>query len=77
MLSCFIKPFTYWQIKKILKYEYWIDLERVQIYKGNRYGKPNKYVLLHEDGTLAYKHEVTLDILREYLTLEGYDTDYE
>lgn len=77
MLKCFVQPFTYWQIKKILKFEYWIDLERVYHYKGNRYGNPNRYILLREDGTLAFPQEVTLDNLREYLTQQGYTTDYE
>lgn len=77
MLPCFVKPFTYWQIKKILLNDFWIVLQRQYTYKGNRGGQPNKYVLLHEDGTLAYNHEVTLDILREYLTKEGYDIDYK
>lgn len=77
MLKYFIQPFTYWQIKKILKNEFWIQLERVYYYKGSRYGKPNMYVLLNEDGTLAFPREVTLDNLREYLTMEGYTTDYD
>lgn len=77
MSHCSVKAFTYYQIKNILKYEYRINLQKVTTYMGKNPVKPNKYILLYEDYTLAFKDEVTLDELREFLTTEGYDLDYE
>ena len=78
MLPCFIKPFTYWQIKNILSNDYWIELQDINDYKYARYGRKKRYVLVYEQtGELAFQDYVTLDSLREYLTLQGYTLDYK
>ena len=71
MLDCFILPYSYHRIKQIFRDEYNYSLERIYIYKGSRYGKPNLYKLVDSDGNTVLAN-ITLQALRAYLTAEGY-----
>ena len=41
-------------VKRILRYEYGIHIEPVQIFINTKNRKQNKYVLLYEDGRRAF-----------------------
>ncbi len=71
MLDCFIKNYSYHRIKQIFRDDYGLTLQRIYTYKGTRYGKPIRYNLVTEDGTIELAN-VTLKALRQHLTAEDY-----
>ena len=71
MLDCFIRPYSYHRIKQIFRDDYLLNLERIYIYKGTRYGQAPRYNLVNVDGEIVM-YNVTLQALRIYLTNEDY-----
>lgn len=68
--SCFVLRYSYHRIKQIFRCDYDLELVPVVDYKGTRYA-PKKYNLVRTDGTIELAN-VTLDALRQYLSVEGY-----
>ena len=68
---------NYRAIKELLLCEFNIDLVRCQVNIGTN-SQPDKYMLLKQDNTLAYPEPITIDLVIEWLTKNGFSiTDYE
>lgn len=68
---------NYRAIKELLLCEFNIDFVRCQVNIGTD-AQPDKYMLLKQDNTLAYPEPITIDLVIEWLTQNGFSiTDYE
>lgn len=72
MLPCFVKNYSYWRIKHIMTEDYGLELKKLPIYKGARYGQPARYDLVDIETGETVLEYVTLYGLRAMLTSEGY-----